>query len=307
MAEVIQLIAIGGVLVWISAMIAARTSSRKLGWAIALWLFAPAIPMAAVLAIGTVLSAGPGGALYNASFAIMLIGAIILVPWFVLCGIGFAIGFARRRKRAPEAQSAPRQAPPTAAPQAHIAASAAKPHFSHSAPDGSIRIDIEPVEWASGQFVNTPRVIETANNRILCDLLGTDWEAHTAFPRERYIWLGLRRFRSPGHLFAEFDLDADRYRIALQSLETPDEEGLIGDITDRLEHWWPQATTLAASRGTKEQPAPSPGPFAAWRTALILLVGALAAIAGLTYLSVNYGIDPPRLPTGIPHIPHMPH
>jgi hypothetical protein len=104
----------------------------------------------------------------------------------------------------------------------------------------------------------------------------------------------------------EFDLDADRYRIALNSLESPDEEGTLGDISDRLEHWWARATALASAQAPKEHPIPAPGPFAAWRTALVILVGAVVAIAVLTYLSVTYNIDVPRLPVKAPHIPRLP-
>jgi hypothetical protein len=187
--------------------------------------------------------------------------------------------------------------PSTSLPQHHLAANAAKPHVSQESPDGSVRVDIEPVEWGNSQWVHTPRVVETANGRILCDLFGTDWQADTAFPRERYVWLGLRRYRSPGHLFAEFDLDADRYRIALRSLDLPDEEGPLGDISARLEAWWARATALASTSANQPPAPPSPpGPFAAWRTALVILVGALAAIAGLTWFSMKTGIEPPKVP-----------
>jgi len=245
-----------------------------------------------------------------------------LVPWVVICLLGFAIGIAMRRKRRPaepavEDAVAPASAvpapiaspagPSVAArpPQRSLPADAGTPHFSQASPDGSLRIDIEPVEWANSQWVHTPRVVETANGRILCDLLGSDWEAQAAFPREHYAWLGLRRYRSPGHLFAEFDLDADRYRIALTSLEAPDEEGPLGDMSERLEHWWPRATALAMDGAVLPQPVQTPHPFAAWRTALVILVGALAAIAGLTFLSEKYGVEPPHVPilrpgTGVP-------
>jgi hypothetical protein len=198
------------------------------------------------------------------------------------------------------------QSPLSPLPQTRLSAGAPKPHFSQSSPDESIRIDIEPIEWARGQVVHTPRVVESASGRILCDLLGSDWEANTAFPRERYIWLGLRRYRSPGYLFVEFDLDADRYRIAVNSLESPDEEGALGDISDRLEHWWRHATAMASAQAIPEHRVPTPGPFAAWRTALAILIGAIVAIAALTYLSVTYNFDAPRLPMKAPHIPRLP-
>ena len=51
-------------------------------------------------------------------------------------------------------------------------------------------------------------------------MLGTDWDAQVSPIRARLMWLGLRR-NSPGYLFAEFDLVADRYRIAMNSLGDP--------------------------------------------------------------------------------------
>lgn len=324
MQDIVQLIAIGAVFVWIGALIASRIRQRWLVPALLIWLFAPAIPMALIFALGALFSPVTGSALYNLTFGVMLIGVIVLVPWVVAAGIGIAIGLVLRRKRPPEPfvqadpmvkraeASVPLSPPsvspsPSAPPQTYLSADASKPHFSQTSPDGSIRIDIEPVEWASSQFIHTPRVIEAASGRVLCDLLGSDWEAHASFPRDRYVWLGLRRFRSPGHLFVEFDLDADRYRIALSTLDAPDEEGPLGDISTRLDHWWQQATAIAAARADKETPAPAsaPGPFAAWRTALALLIGALAAIAGLTYLSMTYGVEPPKIPI-IRHVPSMP-
>ena len=321
MLAVAQLVIMGVVLVGLGAILISRVSARWLVRTAFLWLFAPFILMVAVLVPTLLLASGRENALSEAFFAFMLIGTIVLVPWLLVSGVGIAIGFALRRRRVPALPVATRpsetirealpklasvQETPAPLPQ-RIVDDRITPHFSHTSPDGSIRIEIQPFEWTNGLFINTPRVTEASGGRVLCDLLETDWEAHTAFPRERYVWLGLRRYRSPGHLFAECDLDAGRYRIALESLEVPDEEGPLGDITDRLEHWWVRATALAASRPNKEEPGRGPGPFDAFRTALVILVGAIAAIAGLTYLSVTYGIDPPRLPSSIPAIPRVPH
>lgn len=299
----------------ISVLLVSLVSKRWLGLMLLLWLCAPAIAMALILTIGSAFSPAQGSTASNAIFAMMLLGMIVLVPWLVACLIGFAIGFALRRRRAPlepvlEAEAAPDPVLPTPAvtiqpaissatarpPQRMAAVDAPDPHFSHASPDGSIRIDIEPVEWASSQWVHTPRVVEAEGGRILCDMLGSDWEAQTAFPRERYVWLGLRRYRTPGHLFAEFDLAADRYRIALHSLDTPEEEGVLGDISGRLEVWWERATALAYEGAPMPPPSPKPHPFAAWRMALVILGGAIAAIAGLTWFSIETGYDPPSVP-----------
>jgi hypothetical protein len=290
----------------LSALIVARVSSRRLIPVMLIWLFAPAIVMAGVLLLGNLLSPARESTGSNAVFAIMLIGSIIVIPWVVVCGIGVVVGFVIRAKFPPAAPPRPAPAmsrePPdvapvaSALPQRFLPADAPPAHFSHPSPDGSIRIDIDPAELGPHHWVHRPRVVETATGRILLDLLDGDWQADTAFPRERYVWLGLHRYRSPGHLFAEIDLEAGVYRIALQSLHTPDEEGPIGDISDRLEAWWNRAAALAIANGPVPEPPPKPNPFAAWRTALVILGGAIIAIAGLTWFSMETGFEPPRIP-----------
>jgi hypothetical protein len=308
MLEIVQLVVVGVVLAGIGALIIARIRQRWLVPAILLMLFAPAIPMALILLLGTLSSPAPGSGAYNLAFGVMLIGVIILVPWVVIAGICVAIGLVLRRKRPPEpripaaTRTAPAPPPTSTRPPGGVPA----PHFTQTSPDGSIRIEIQPVEWARDQFVHTPRITEIATGRVLCDLLGTDWDANIAYPRDRTIWLGLRRYSAPGHLFADLDLDANRYRIALASVDTPDEEGPLGDISARLEAWWKRAAATARTELTKEgYNVPTPGPFAAWRTALVILIGAIAAIAGLTWYSVAYNVDPPRITHGVPHIPRM--
>jgi hypothetical protein len=194
-----------------AAIMVARVSTRKLKRSMLLLLFAPALAMAAIMTLGSLFSSKPGEPFYNVAFAVMLIGIIAIIPWMIVCGIGFAIGFAIRRRnpppepvappeptaeRSPEPVTLPRPAP-AVIPPVHD-----EPSFSHASPDGSIRIDILPVEWASSQWANTPRVVQVADERTLCNLMGTDWDANVSFPRERYVWLGLRRYRSPGYLFA---------------------------------------------------------------------------------------------------------
>jgi hypothetical protein len=319
MEQLIQTIVIGAIVAGLGALVVANLRQGWLVWAILIWLFLPLIVMVPIFTLGALTSPASGTGLYALVFAVMLIGTIILLPWLITAGIGVAVGLAMRRKRLPEPPvpasanaeqpkpqtPSPSVAPPPFLPQSHLAENAPTPHFSQTSPDGSLRVDIEPVEWGNSQWVNTPRVLETATGRILCDLFGSDWEANTSFPHDRQVWLGLRRYRSPGHLFADFDLAANRYRIALRSLDKPEEEGPLGDISERLEFWWQRATALASANAPGRAPVPSPGPFAAWRTALVILIGALAAIAVLTYLSVTYDIDPPHVPA-VPHIPRMP-
>lgn len=284
----------------------------------------PLLLMAAVLMLGTIFSPRHDSGLGNVAFAIMLIGIFAVLPWMAVCGLGFLLGrLLRRRYPPPEpapvetAVAAEVAAPPPPQPVLSRPAPAlmpqeiSQPAHQEFAPDGSIRVDIQPVEWAQSQFAATPRVVRASDGQVLCDLLGSDWDAHVAYPRDAYVWLGLRRYRAPGYMFVEFDLAADRYAIALDALEEPDEVGPLQDVTDRVEIWWEKASARASPlyRGDKEHPVSVQvtGKFAAWRSALVILIGAIVAIAVLTWLSVTYNIDPPRAPLGVPHIPHMSH
>ena len=160
-----ELIAVGAGLAVISALIVARTPSRRLIWVMLLWLQAPAILMAGMMALGALLNPRHDEPLSQAIFGVMLIGVFVAVPWMLVCAAGYAAGFAWRRK--------------------------------HPLPD-----------------VPQPP-------------------------------------------------PAERARLPL------------------------------AER------------FAAWRVALMILIGAVAAIAGLTWFSMETGIDPPSVGT-IPHIPRFP-
>ncbi len=319
MDQVVQLIGLGAGLLAVSALIAARTSRRKVVLVSLLWLFGPALLMALAMGLGGLIAPQQGSGAWNGIFAIMLIGTIVVLPWMAVAGAGLLIGAALRRKWPPREPPAP---PPTDAPQPATAAPLRPPaplgappqHYlpagtgprevNQTSPDGSIRVDIDPNEWGHGQWVYSPRVVETATGRILCDLHGSDWQADLAFPRDRYVWLGLRRYRTPGFLFAGFDLAEDRYRIALGSLDTPDEEGPIGDISDRLEQWWRLATRNAALTMPQPlHPGARPHPFPAWRQALLILIGAIVAIAGISWYAVRNDIDAPRVPTVI-RVPH---
>lgn len=312
-----QLIGLGLGLLAVSALIAARTSRRRVLLVSLLWMFAPALLMALTLGLGGLIAPPQGSDASNGIFAIMLIGTIIALPWMGVTGLGLLIGAALRRTWPPrEPPSTPSAPPPTREPvasaplpptapagpppQVFLPADARPREINQTSPDGSIRVDIDPNEWGHGQWVYSPRVVETATGRILCDLHGTDWQADLAFPRDRHVWLGLRRYRTPGFLFAEFDLAADRYRIALRSVDSPDEEGPIGDISDRLDQWWRLATRNAALTMPQPlHPGARPHRFPAWRQALLILIGAIVAIAGLSWYAVSNDIDAPHVPTVI--------
>lgn len=303
-----------------AAVIVWRMHGRKQKIYLLVLALFPLLLMASVLVLGAIFSPSHDSGFSNLAFAVMLIGMFAVVPWMVVCVFGFFLG-AMLRRRYPPPEPVPVEtavgtevtAPPppvlSRPAPALVPPDRSQPAHQEFSPDGSIRVDIQPVEWAQSQFAATPRVVRVSDGQVLCDLLGSDWDAHVAYPRDSYVWLGLRRYRAPGHMFVEFDLAADRYGIALNSLDEPDEVGPLGDVTDRLEVWWEKASATALYRADKEHPVSlrPVGRFAAWRSALVILIGAIVAIAVLSWLSIKYDIDPPRLPTSVPHIPRIPH
>lgn len=179
----IQLAVVAGFLAAVSAVLVVLLPRRRLVFGMVLLMFTPAMLMALVLGLGTLVAPGQGTSLSNLIFAVMLIGTIVVIPWMIVCAVGFAIGFAIRRR---------------------------------SPPRETASIDAEP----KGQ--------------------------HRPIPQE-------------------------------------------------------------AVRPPPQRQPPVNGPFAAWRAALVILIGAVVAIAGLTYMSMKTGIEPPHLPMATPHIPRIPH
>jgi hypothetical protein len=103
----------------IPLLIAALVPRRGLAAAILLWLFAPLIVYFALIAIEIVGRPAAIGELGNAFYGLALIGPLVIIPWLILCALGFGIG-SMLRKRSPA--PAPPAAPPVAPPAAPVAA-----------------------------------------------------------------------------------------------------------------------------------------------------------------------------------------
>jgi hypothetical protein len=168
------------------------------------------------------------------------------------------------------------------------------------APDGSLVVELDSVEWSNTHWVNSPRVIEVATGRVLLDLWGTDWDAWPSFPRRQAVRLRLRRYRGGGAQ-VELELAPERYILLEGEGAT---FGPLGEL--------PEALEAASRRGAAEAPprpaiAP-PRPTARnWLVALLILIGTLAliAVATLVTLRLEGGRPPPKLDT-IPPMPSIP-
>ncbi len=180
--------------------------------------------------------------------------------------------------------------------EAWLASHASPPQYRHISCDGTIRVDLASQEWSNSHWVNAPRVIEIAGGRVLLDLWGTDWDAVVFFREVGRVRLDCRRYHVGGGLSVVLDVARDRYQITLAHGEMLPEQPL-GGITEGLE----AASRSAAQPGRAI--TVSPHPLAAWRMALLILLGALILIAAVSYLSVRTGSVPL---TPIPHVPGGP-
>ncbi len=183
----------------------------------------------------------------------------------------------------------------------------ASPMFRHISPDGTICVDLAAVEWSNSHWVNAPRVSEIASGRIVLDLWNTDWDASVAFPGCGRVRLGFRRYRHGGNLAAELDLIRNTCEVFIgPGLQDALPEAPLDDIASVLEGASLRADGIAAlatgGHGSSHG-AVRPNPLTAWRTALLILVGALVAIAAATYWTMQHAAaSKPKLDT----VPAMP-
>lgn len=177
----------------------------------------------------------------------------------------------------------------------------AEPHYRRISPDGTLRVDLASVERANTHWVNSPRVVGIASGRTVLDLWGTDWDADVSFPAEGRVRLDLRHYRARTFLMVELDLVRETYQILFE----PGRNGALPEAPLREV----AAGLEAAARRTAAIPAETGGsawpvsgvanPWAAWRSALVILACASAAIGTATFLSWqagSRGTPPPTMP-----------
>ena len=110
--QIIGLMMVAVPLIAGAAAIVARSRGARLVRNMALLAFAPAILMALVLGIGSLFSPAHDSPFSQLAFAVMLIGIFAVIPWALVCAIGFAIGYRIRRRNPPLEPLAATAAPP---------------------------------------------------------------------------------------------------------------------------------------------------------------------------------------------------
>jgi hypothetical protein len=167
-------------------------------------------------------------------------------------------------------------------------------------PDGSIRVELAAAEWSNTHWVNSPRVIDVASDRILLDLWGTDWDAEASFPIERCVALSLRRYHFGGGCQAMLYLAGDGFAI-FEDAPAPPIRGSLAAIVPAIE--------AAARRSAAQAPRGAArtlrrvGPRQLLVT-LAILIGALAAIGAISFVVVTLTQEPPPKLSTVPEMPH---
>ena len=172
---------------------------------------------------------------------------------------------------------------------------ASPPQYRHISRDGTIRVDLASQEWANGNWVNAPRVIEIASGRVLLDLWGTDWDATVFFREVGRVGLDCRRAHAGGGLSVVLDVARSCYQVTLAP--GPGDPGSV--LPEQPLAGIAAGLEAASRRGAYSVPSHA---LAAWQSALLILIGAVVLIAIASYLSVRLQPKPAPL-TPIPHVP----
>jgi hypothetical protein len=166
------------------------------------------------------------------------------------------------------------------------------------APDGSILVDLQSVEWRNSYWIRSPRVIEIATGRVLLDIWGLDWDASVSFPRRGVVRLDMQRCHFGGGAEAEIELAGNCYTI-LDRLGAA--SGPLVELPAALEA---AAELEAAMAGPRPKIAPPRPTLRNWLVALLILVVTLLLIAAATALSLRFQPEPKR--QKLDTIPAMP-
>lgn len=269
---------------------------RWVGRAMLAWLALPLLGFLLVIASELATRDVTGNAGERLLFAAGVLGVTFGLAWVIGSVLAFALGLWLRRLFRPgepplRAAWPPQRPTPAAPPRPQRpawtpGAPAGARIASLLSPDRRIGVGIAEVEWTAGQWVRTPRVEDRMTGRAVLDLWGSDWDAEARFPAPGQVWLGLRAYRGGGAFEVTLDLPAGTATLRAAGGAAP-ETVPIAEAAARLER---AASAHLAALPPAE--GPTPHRFAAWRTALAILVAAVAAIAGLVALTP----DPPARP-----------
>ena len=293
------------VLILTPALLVLALPRARLWLGMVLWLLSPVAVLLIMILWELLTRPAQPNTLELAFTGFMYIAVFGGLPWLILSGSGFALGwYVRGLLRKEAGPLVPSGAAASAVP-AVMVRSAPDPHApvtTQLSPCGSIRVETLACEWANTHWVDSPRVIDTRTGRRLLDLMGSDWDVKVEFPDHHQLLLLMRRYRQPGHMAVTLDLDLDRFLIDLAS--GAQRTGPLKALDTAIAEAWRAVSAESAASSAAVSAAARPARFAAWRSALVILIAALLAIAGLSYWTVTHtpkpGTQLTPLPSGKP-------
>jgi hypothetical protein len=294
-------------LIAVAALLVLALPRARLWLGMALWVVSP-LALLILAILWELLTGTPRpNSLELAFTGFMYVTVFLAVPWLVVCALGFALGWWLRRTLRPETVALSRPSPKIAnAPAATTATAARVPDPTpvpsvHLSPCGWIRVETQSTEWANTHWVDSPRVSDARTGRVLVDLRGADWDVKIEFPGDHRVLLLMRRYRQHGHMAVTIDLDRDSYAIDLAP--GPLRSGPLAELDQAITQTWIAVAQAATATASAAVVAATPARFAAWRSAVVILVGALAAIAALTWWTVQHTPPPKVILTPLPGKP----
>ncbi|MGF7149533.1 hypothetical protein FHS96_003184 [Sphingomonas zeicaulis] len=151
------------------------------------------------------------------------------------------------------------------------------------APDGSMVVLCAAAEWANSHWVASPRVISVADDAVLLDLWGNDWDAAISFPRRGAVRLALRRYTQPGRATLELDLASSTCRIVapagVASANAP-----IAQAPSLAMRAMRSAAPAATDMARPPMPVGRGFTARSARVALLILIGAAVAVAAIVFV-----------------------
>jgi hypothetical protein len=265
-------LAVAAVLIAVQALSILSVPQRWLARAQVLWVTSPLIATAIALLWANLFRSPQW--LTNTLLGIGLVGFVFVLPWLVLCLVGFGFGLVLRRvfRGRPSAIAITIAAQPLSQPPPLAMAGWRSVHVGFAQDGLTIAgCDIWAGNWREmGEVVQLP---------------------HPAHPAQLHRYEVYETGTAPTLTrFAAAELSNGVWGFYVPISDT----GAAGAAQ----------THLAVAGWTGQPPVPKANPLAAWRTALAILVGALVAIGAITYL-IEQRERAHRKPSALDTVPRL--
>jgi hypothetical protein len=268
------------------ALLVLLVAQRRLWRAMIGWLLLPLVILLAALLREMVMQADQATA--GAAFikAAQFLFPPLIIIWGILSVVGFAMGFVLRNVFRPQATAFVQPASIAPSPPVQDRIPGPRPDRMQN---GGVQVDFLPLEWGgNGRWIYGPRVTAIATGAILLDLWNTDADAIATFPAQGVVRLDVFLYANRHSYLVTIDYPHQSYRIDDRT------QGNVRRIEGRLED-----LPLAFDKANFPLPSIAAQPyapqltqnvthrFAAWRSAVLILVCALSVIGTIAVVARN--------------------